>query len=131
MAVKEPANYRPCLVMAHGDARYSAETSRSFRRLGWDVYHAQTGPEIRRLARMLEADLVVMDAELPEESGWLTCAKLTREREQLQVVLVGPRDDPAARALAQFVGARALVDAADDLAGMLCELRGLPLSAAG
>jgi DNA-binding response OmpR family regulator len=124
-------NYRPCLVLAHADSRYATDTCRSFRRIGWDVYLAQTGPEARRLARMLEADMVVLDAELPEESGWLTCTKLMQERPQMQVVLVSLKSDPRQLALAEFVGARTLVETSDDLAGLLCELRGLPFSAAG
>jgi DNA-binding response OmpR family regulator len=99
--------------------------------MGWDVYLAQTGPEVRRLVRMLEADLVVLDIALFDESGWLTCAKLGQESPTASVVLVGPKGDARAQERAQFVGARALIDSTDDLAGLLCELRGLPYSAAG
>jgi CheY-like chemotaxis protein len=93
----------PCLVIAGFDA----SVARAFRRRGWDVYSARTGPEARRLARMMEADLVVLDTFLPEESGWLTCEKLTRECPDVRVVLVDP--DPRRRQLAEFVGAAALV----------------------
>ena len=37
---------------------------------------------------MLEPELVVLEADLQGESGWLTCAKLTRERPGCKVVLV-------------------------------------------
>jgi CheY-like chemotaxis protein len=93
----------PCLVLAG----FEAGLARSFRRRGWDVYPATSGPEARRLARMLGADLVVLDTFLPEESGWLTCEKLTRELPGIRVVLVDP--DPRRAELAEFVGAAALV----------------------
>jgi DNA-binding response OmpR family regulator len=131
VANESSPNYRPCLVIAHTDPRYTMETARSFRRLGWDVYLSQTGPEARRLARMMEADMVLLDVGLYDESGWLTCAKLTHECPRASVVLVGNKSDARSRALAQFVGARVLIDATDDLPALLCELHGLPLSAAG
>jgi DNA-binding response OmpR family regulator len=123
--------YRPCLVVANTDPRCALETRRSFRRLGWDVYLAQTGPEARRLSRMLEADLVVLDVDLHDESGFLTCAKLLHERPRIAVVLVGADPTEQGRQLAGFVGARVLLAMSADLAALLCELRGLPLSAAG
>ena len=110
VAHERSAGYRPCLVLADSDPAYAAATGRSFRRLGWDVYEAKLGPEARRLARMLEADLVILAADLPEETGWLTCAKLVRERPRTRVILVDhAADDPRARHMAAFVGAKALV----------------------
>ena len=53
------AGDRPCLILAHADPAYAAQVLRTFRRQGWDVYTAQSGPEVRRLARMLEPQLVV------------------------------------------------------------------------
>src|SRR5262249_42925551 len=87
-SVREPGSYRPCLVLAHADLGYAADACRRFRRLGWDVYQAHAGAEVRRLAHLLEPDLVVLDANLAGESGWLTCAKLTRERPATRVVLI-------------------------------------------
>ncbi len=110
---------RPCLVLAHGDPAFAAPAERSFRRQGWDVYPAASGPQARRLARMLEADLVVLDAELPGESGWLTCDKLTREFPLLKVLLVINQPDPAAEALARFVGASALTNRADGMTKLI------------
>jgi ActR/RegA family two-component response regulator len=102
----------PCLVLGGFDG----SVARSFRRRGWDVYQTKSGPEARRLARMVSADLIVLDTFLPEESGWLTCEKLTREIPGARVVLVDP--DPRRAALAEFVGAAALVGS-DGLAALL------------
>jgi CheY-like chemotaxis protein len=96
----------PCLVLGGFDA----VLVRAFRRSGWDVYPARTGPEARRLARMVEADLVVLDTQVAEESGWLTCEKLTSEVPGVRVILVDRNPDPHGEDLAEFVGAAVLID---------------------
>jgi CheY-like chemotaxis protein len=112
----------PCLIVAHSDMAYEAAIARGFRRLGWDVYLARSGPEARRLVRMLEADVVILEAELPDESGWLTCDKLTREPLLIKVILVGDDLSPRRHDLAAFVGASALVGYRDGLAPLVEEL---------
>ena len=111
--------YRPCLLLVHGDASYAAETCLHFRRQGWDVYQASDGPEARRLARMLEPDLVVLEADLAGESGWLTCAKLTAGQAHLQVVLITDLVDDRSAAFASFVGAVSVVGRKGDLPSLL------------
>jgi DNA-binding response OmpR family regulator len=128
---EESTIFRPCLVLAHAEPAYAADTARAFRRRGWDVYLAQAGPEARRLARMLDADLVILGTDLPGESGWLTCNKLVREQPVARVLLVAPRRDPAAEKFAAFVGASALVEHAAGLPALFREVEGNPLPAAG
>jgi DNA-binding response OmpR family regulator len=104
------APYRPCLILAHADPAYATAAARVFRREGWDVYNARTGPESRRLARMLRPSLIVLGTDLPEESGWLICDKLTRESPHSRVILVAAEPDQPSEQFAHFVGAAALVD---------------------
>jgi CheY-like chemotaxis protein len=118
-APEENPSYRPCLILAHRDPLYAAVAGRCFRQLGWDVYGAGTGPEARRLARMLEADWVVLDTDLPEESGWLICDKLLREQTPIKVILVATDPEPRDAERAAFIGASALVDARDGPAVLL------------
>ncbi len=117
----------PCLVLA----AFDAGAARAFRRHGWDVYPARNGPEARRLARMVEADLVVLDTQLPLESGWLICEKLTREMPGVRVVLVDPEPDLQRAAQAEFVGASELVGRRDGLNRLLKRLAAQTLPAAG
>jgi two-component system, OmpR family, alkaline phosphatase synthesis response regulator PhoP len=121
----------PCLILAHPDGVYEAVVARSFRRLGWDLYLARSGPEVRRLVRMLEADVVIMDADLPEESGWLTCYKVMREQPLVKVILVSDNLSPRNQELATFVGASALVCHADGLTPLIEELTAQAVPAAG
>ncbi len=122
---------RPCLIVAHGDATYAALVSRAFRRLGWDTYAARTGPEARRLARMLEPDLMVLATDLEEESGWLTCDKVKREQLCARIFLVGDASDRRNHAFAEFVGAAALLDRGDSIASVVEDVCGRSLPAAG
>jgi DNA-binding response OmpR family regulator len=126
-ALDEPVCCTPCLVLA----AFDGAAARAFRLRGWDVYPARSGPEARRLARMVEADLVVLDTLLPVESGWLTCEKLTRELPGVRVVLVDPDPTPGREDLAAFVGADALVGRRDGLAELLGRNPALALHAAG
>jgi DNA-binding response OmpR family regulator len=107
-AILENLPIHPCLVLAHPDPVYSFVTSRAFRQLGWDVYQAATGPEARELARVFRAQVVVLDADLPEESGWLTCAKLLEERPGVKVLLVSANPKPRDHEFRAFVGAAGL-----------------------
>jgi len=118
--------YSPCLVLAHPRADSQAILARNFRRLGWDVYLARSGPEARRLARMLSADMVILHVDLPEESGWLTCDKLTRELPSASVILIGDDLSPRNCKLAHFVGASALIHRAESIVPLVEELIGSP-----
>jgi DNA-binding response OmpR family regulator len=129
MPVLVEDNFRPCLVICHADSRFGSAAAGGFRRRGWDVYTARSGPEARRLARMLSADLVVLGSELPGESGWLTCAKLSAELSHIEVVLVADGPGPLAHLFAAFAGATALVDAGPGPAALVSEVDGSPLAA--
>lgn len=112
----------PCLILAHPHAGPQALLARGFRRLGWDVYLARSGPEARRLAQLLAADMVILHVDLPEESGWLTCDKLVREQPLTSVVLISDDLSPRNQDLAGFVGARALVDRAESMVPLVEDL---------
>jgi DNA-binding response OmpR family regulator len=120
----------PCVILAGSPVAYTAAAGRTLRRRGWDVYTARTGPEARRLARLLAADLVILDADLPGESGWLTCAKLAGERPLLPVVLVTAGDARSGR-LAAFVGASEVVRRDAGMPALLWAVDEAVLAAAG
>jgi DNA-binding response OmpR family regulator len=127
---EESMYFRPCLVVAHADSGFAARASRAFRRLGWDVYVARTGPEARRLARMLYPDLAILDADLPEESGWLTCEKLVSEQPLLRVIIAAAKASAENENLAAFVGAAGCVPRRGGVAALVEEALGAPLHAA-
>jgi DNA-binding response OmpR family regulator len=122
--------YRPGLIVAHSDANYAAAVQRAFRRLGWDVHLAASGPEVRHLARTADTAIVLLDTRLANESGWLTCDKLIREQPHLKVILVSAEPEPGDKHFAHFVGAAGLVNQTDGLDAVLAEVCGTTLPAA-
>ena len=93
---------RPRLLLAYADGVYASECGRYFRRLGWEVEMVASGAEARELAHDYRPDVVVLDADLVDESGWLTSAKISTENSALRIVLVS--DDPCEHRL-EMVGA--------------------------
>lgn len=122
--------YRPCLILAHVDAAYAAQASRAFRRLGWDVYLTRSGPETRRMARMLNPSIVVLAADLPEESGWLTCDKLVREQPLRKVIIIGSGLSAETEAFAAFIGAAGFVYQHDGVHALVDAVCDSPVEAA-
>ena len=122
---------RPCMIVADSDPVQAATLSRLFRFQGWDVYHARTGAEARRLSHMLEPDILIMSTALPGESGWLTSEKISKEMPQIKIFLLGDSTDPSSHAFASFVGAVRLVNHCDSVNCLIEEVGGRCLPAAG
>jgi DNA-binding response OmpR family regulator len=82
------ANDRPLLILAYKNSAHAARCGRYFRRLGWEVRLVATAAEARRLCSVCTPGAVILDIDLPDESGWLTCAKMTRDDIDLRVILL-------------------------------------------
>jgi CheY-like chemotaxis protein len=106
---ENPLTFRPRLVLAYADSVQASLTCRHLRRLGWEVRLASSGPEARNLVHILAPDVVLLDTELRDESGWLTCAKLRLEHPEQIVVLVTSELTDRAQDFARFVGATSIV----------------------
>ena len=63
------------VVLALPESGVTTETADRLRWAGWRVFYATTRADLRRLACRMTPDAVVLPAEGPDESGWLTCAK--------------------------------------------------------
>jgi DNA-binding response OmpR family regulator len=116
--------------MAFADTAQAAVISRQFRRHGWEVHLASSGREARRLAQVLAPELVLLDAHLREESGWLSSAKLLLERPGQQVILVSDEPTSEEERFARFVGAMALMRNDPALPGVVHEMLSAALPAA-
>lgn len=79
---------RPRLLLAYSDPVYASECGRHFRRLGWEVQMVASGIEARELASEYRPDVVVLEADLLDESGWSTRAKINAEHPELRIVVV-------------------------------------------
>ncbi len=98
------------IVIAHSDAEYVTDVQEALQLRGCAVHAARSGEQARELARRYRAVLVVLDSEMPLESGWLTADKLARENPRARIVVVTPELTDKDRELASFVQATAVVD---------------------
>jgi DNA-binding response OmpR family regulator len=127
----KPVAYRRRLVLAYADSAHAVLCCRQLRRLGWEVHLTASGTEARRLAQTLEPAVVVLDAALRDESGWLTCAKLLHDRPGQRVVLVTDEVTSEGERLAGHVGAAILVRRSAGAAALVDQVQGGVLSTAG
>jgi DNA-binding response OmpR family regulator len=115
------------MVVAYADSAHAALCARHFRRLGWEVHLASSGPDARRLAYALAPQVVVLDTQLPDESGWLTCAKMMLGDGARTVVLVSAQVTEEQIRQAEMVGAAALVERRGGVPSLVDEVMGKAL----
>jgi len=96
---------RPRLVLGYVDSVHASQCARYFRRQGWEVHLIPSGVDARRLALDSPPRVVILDTELPDESGWLTAAKILLDRPEQIVFIVGPEQTEANDRFASFIGA--------------------------
>jgi CheY-like chemotaxis protein len=102
-------NQVPRVVIGHRDRAFAAWLGQQLSGVGWDHVAVDNAEEARVLARAERTVALFLDVDLQDESGWLTCDKVTRERPELCVVLMSKDTRPEKHRFATFVGARALV----------------------
>lgn len=100
---------RPRLLLGYSDSAHAARCVRQFRRLGWEVHMVASGAEAQRLAYELVPHLVVLDIDLPDESGWLSAAKILLLQPAQRIVLIATDADPRHQDRAAALGVAAVV----------------------
>jgi CheY-like chemotaxis protein len=130
-AAHKSVPFRPCLVLAYADSAHAVQSCRQLRRLGWEVHLTSSGVEARQLAEALAPAVVVLDTDLRDESGWLTCAKLLQERPGQRVVLVADAVTAEAGRFADHVGAARLVTRQAGAAALVEHVLARALATAG
>lgn len=118
------------LVLGHADEYYRMQTCGYFRALGLDTAAAQSAEEVYELAHRIEPAVIVLGIDLPDESGYLTCAKLKAVDPDCRVILVGKKPIAAQERFAEFVGAEALVAQTRGLEALGDQVLGAALAAA-
>jgi len=79
---------RPRLLLGYTDSAHASRCARHFRRLGWEVHLVAAAAEAQRLAGELLPHTIVLDADLPDESGWLSAAKILLTRPAQRIFLL-------------------------------------------
>ena len=112
------------LVLAHADDDYRRAALRYLRGLGLDLTAGRSAAEAHYLARRLDPAVVILGTTLPDESGYLACAKLKAQHPDCRVILVGRNATAEEARFARFVGAQSLVDPQDGLPELACHVFG-------
>ncbi len=102
---------RPKLLLAHRDRAYRIRARGHFHWKDVDFLTATSVEEVHELTQRYKPGVVVIDGNLPGESGYLTCAKIKLTLPRCKVVLLG-RD--TAEEFAEFVGAERIAERAPD-----------------
>lgn len=121
--------FRPRLVFGYADSAFAVQTSRFFRRLGWEVHLANSAAQAHNLIQRLEPQVAIFDVEMPDETGWLACAKTLLANPDRRVFLV--TDDVSKRtwAFADYIGAGKLIRRDQGIQSLAAEILG-PLAEA-
>ncbi len=109
---------RPRMLLAYADTVYASECGRYFRRLGWEVEMVGSGQEARALAAEYRPDVVVLAAELLDESGWLTSAKISTANPDLHIIVVATDWTDNMQERADAVGAERCIRRDDGAEGL-------------
>jgi DNA-binding response OmpR family regulator len=91
--------------LGYADSAHASHCARHFRRQGWEVHLIPSGVDTRRLASDLAPRVVILDTDLPDESGWLTAAKILLDRPEQKLYLVGKERTEANQRYAAYLGA--------------------------
>jgi len=105
----------PRLVLASGSA-FMEMVAEILRKKGWDVCTATPEEAVTAAVRKNPAAVILM-AEGPVETGYLTAKKIRVAKPKQKVVLVGERTETAEK-MARFVGAEFTTEA-DGVRGLL------------
>jgi two-component system, OmpR family, response regulator len=76
---------------------------------GWDVQQGRTGDEALAEARRFSPDVIFLDVMIPEQSGWLVCAKLKLVGYSPPIVFMTGLSGRSVSQNAEFVGADGLL----------------------
>src|SRR5262245_33647405 len=113
---------RQRVVLALNDTVFAAWMARRLRTLGWGVHSTQSGEEARRLCEQYSPQVVVLDTQLQDQSGWLTCEKILRADPTVKVILLASQQEPNADAFAKFVGSAKLIRQEEGVQAVIDEI---------
>jgi DNA-binding response OmpR family regulator len=126
---------RPLLILAYADSAHAALCGRFFRRQGWEVRLVASAAEARGLLTKVTPRAIVLDTELPDESGWLTCAKIihedaARKAPPRKVILLAPDRSPETLRHLANINATALITRRDPVEALAETILGQRLAEA-
>jgi two-component system response regulator DesR len=111
-------NSEPSVLIAHPDSSYRAAVAWYLRQLDWNVTATDSADSLREWARVRRPDIVLLSPCLPDESGFLTCAKIKQELPDCRVLLMAERLSPEDQRFAEFAGAEGVILRSEGVKGL-------------
>jgi DNA-binding NarL/FixJ family response regulator len=108
----------PCVLLAHPDVSYRTAVAWYLRQLEWKVTATDSAASVRDWAQALAPQIVLLADRLPDESGYLTCAKLKSEFPECRVLLLAEKFSPEDVRFAEFAGAEGVIRRSDGVKGL-------------
>ena len=95
----------PLIILADDDPSIRLILHHILQRDGYRVLDASNGREVLRLHQENHVDLVLLDAIMPEQDGFVTCRILKEQQPELPVLMITGLDDDTSVEHAFRVGA--------------------------
>jgi DNA-binding response OmpR family regulator len=111
------------ILLAEDDAAIADPLSRALRRQGYEVYHAENGPDALTGAR--SSDLVVLDLGLPGMDGLEVCRRLRSEGSPVPVLVLTARSSEIDAVVGLDAGADDYVSKPFRTAELMARIRAL------
>ncbi len=108
------SNVRRVLVVEFRDEVFS-RLSADLEAAGMEVERASSAAEASRRYARRPADLLVVEVDLPDETGWLLASKLRLAEPEVRIWVYTPWSSAVEVALANFVGVDELINYGGDL----------------
>lgn len=90
----------PTILIADGDATWVSSMARLLEGEGYRILRARTGVDALYQARMRQPDLILLDPDIPQLSGWEVCKRIKRSPDMgsVKVVMLTMQGEAAYRA---------------------------------
>jgi two-component system, OmpR family, response regulator len=115
----------PRALIVDSDPAAATAIAAQLQARGWEVRCAAAGDAGLAVARAFHPDLIFLDATIPQQSGWLVCAKLKLFGPGPSVVLMTGRVTEQLSSFAAVVGADRVLEkpiSAEDLQSLTAAL---------
>ena len=93
------------VIVANSNEDIRKSIAKQLRDCGWNVISVDTCSQLYKRMQAWPGAQVILNTQMPDESGFLACSKALRSQPTTQIHLVDEHADEVNQSLASFVGA--------------------------